>query len=115
MDLQEAVTKIANSWDKFEVKNRWDGGVANKMELDGLLAIWVHSTDHAGSYEVDEEWIGVTEDGRIAWAYASGCSCWDGGFEVEKLTPDTIKAFTFKHDDMKEEWEKKLIAFAETL
>ena len=104
MNIEEAIAKVVEKYTTLE-----------ESEKDGLKAVWVHETDHAGSYEVDEEWIGVTKTGSIAWAYASGCSCWDGSYETHEHTPDTLKAFTFNHEDMKAEWEKKIIEYAESL
>lgn len=101
MTLQEAIKKIVKNWDKYphEIK-------------DGHEAVWVAKSDQSASYEVDEEWIGIKGNGSLVWAYASGCSCWDGNYntKVEK----TIKAFVLDHKWKPEEWEEKIIKFAGT-
>ena len=65
--------------------------------------------------EVDEENIGVTKTGKLAWAYAFGCSYCSGDYETDEKPLDTMKAFTVNHEDMKEKWEKEVIAYAEKL
>ena len=99
MTLKEAIKKIVKNWDKYphEIK-------------DGSEAVWIAKSDIAGSYEVDEEWIGIKGNGSLIWAYASGCSCWGGEYEtkIEK----TVKAFPLNHKWSAKEWEEKIIAFA---
>jgi hypothetical protein len=101
MELQQAIKKILDNWNNLhrEVK-------------DGHEAVWVAKSDIADSYEVDEEWIGVKGNGDLVWAYASGCSCWDGDYDtaVEK----TVKVFNLNHKWSPEEWEEKIIKFAES-
>lgn len=101
MKYKQAIKKILANWGKLphEVKS-------------GHEAVWIAKSDIAGSYEVDEEWIGIKGDGSLVWAYASGCSCWAGDYDtkVEK----TIKAFDLNHKWKSEEWEEKIIAFAES-
>lgn len=109
MTKQEAINKIVENFDSLYVASEQSGC---KPETK---AVWFHSTDHADSYEVDEEWLGVTREGKIAWAYASGCSCWDGDFSEDVCDDVSMKEFTFQHEDMKEEWETKLIEFASKL
>ncbi len=107
MTIEKAIKKITKSYDDYTEEYR--------KKVDGLEAIWIHKTDHADKYEVDEELIGVTKSGLIAWAYASGCSCWEGAYDTHEHPPETMKTFTFQHTDMKEEWEKKVIEFAEKM
>jgi len=100
MTYKQALRHIVDNWAKYphEVK-------------DGHEAVWVANSDIADSYEVDEEWIGIKGDGSLVWAYASGCSCWDGNYDtkVEK----TVKAFTLNHKWQPEEWEQKIIEFGQ--
>ena len=100
MTLKQAINKIVKNWSTYphEIK-------------DNQEAVWIAKADIAGSYEVDEEWIGIKGDGSFIWAYASGCSCWDGDYEtkIEK----TVKSFVFNHKWTPEEWEKQIIKFAE--
>lgn len=107
--IEECIKKITDNFDKLLELQKL-GYSSPKME-----AIWFHKTDHAASYEVDEEWIGVTRKGEIAWAYASGCSCWNGEFAEGTCDTITIKEFTFSHEDMKAEWQEKLKEFAEKI
>ena len=104
MNIQQALDKIVANYDKLQ-----------PTKLDGLEAIWISKTDHADSYEVDEENIGVTKTGKLAWAYAFGCSYCSGDYETDEKPLDTMKAFTVNHEDMKEKWEKEVIAYAEKL
>lgn len=76
----------------------------------GHEAVWFVNDDIAGSYEVDEEWVGMKGDGTLVWAYASGCSCWDGEFNAGLIDKD-VKAFEFNHKNMPEEFEKQLVDF----
>jgi len=76
------------------------------------LAIWCAKSDTADSYEVDEEWIGVSPQGNIVWAYASGCSCWAGDFEEDRFV--TMKEVQLHHSHTPEHWEKAIIQFVET-
>ena len=104
MTIEQAIKKITEKYDSLEVS-----------KTSGLEAIWIHSSDHSEEYSIGEEKIGVTRSGQIAWAYASGCSCWEGDYDTHEHPPETMKTFTFSHDDMKAEWEKKVIEFAEQI
>lgn len=100
MKIKQALEKIRENWGSYEHDNK-----------GGHEAVWMAKDGIAGSYEVDEEWIGMKGDGSLVWAYASGCSCWDGDYEskVEK----TVKAFLLRHDRPPEDWEAAIIKFAE--
>ena len=98
MTLNQALKKIHNNWGTYQHDIK-----------DGHEAVWIAKSEIAGSYEVDEEWIGMKGDGSLVWAYASGCSCWDGRYDtkVEK----TVKAFTLDHKHTPQEWEEKMAPF----
>ena len=104
MTIQEALDKVVKNWQTLE-----------KSEKGGVEAVWIYEDDTADAYEVDEEWIGVTARGNVAWAYASGCSCWDGDYDAHDKSLDTIKSFVFTHDNTGKEWEAAIIKFAEGL
>lgn len=106
MDLQEAIKEIVSDWENLRTSQKKDWGTP-KSE-----AVWVAQSDIAGSYEVDEEWVGISPQGNIVWAYASGCSCWDGDYDEEHVK--TLKEVTLNHQIPPEEWEKAIIRFAET-
>ena len=107
MKIKEAIKKIVSEYNEL-LKNQNAGYSMPKME-----AIWCGKSDTAGSYEVDEEWIGIRLDGSIAWAYASGCSCWDGDFDEERFA--SMKEVVLNHKQhLPEDWEKAIIRFAET-
>lgn len=109
MTKEQAIERVISNYDDL-LKKQNSGYNRPKKE-----AIWFYTTDHADSYEVNEEWLGVTANGKIAWAYASGCSCWDGDYD-EKICEDTsMKNFEFHHEDMEKEWEDKLIEFAKNI
>lgn len=77
--------------------------------------VWCANSDTADSYEVNEEWIGVTRDGTLVWAYASGCSCWDGDYETEILSGEkTIKTMKLIHDHEPQEWLDAVERFKNT-
>lgn len=106
MSLQEAIAHIVANYDELIKLNP-------KYSKPEIEAVWCAESNTAGSYEVDEEWIGVRLNGDIAWAYASGCSCWNGGYDEEHKS--TIKELTLKHyQHLPEDWEKAIILFAET-
>ena len=110
MTILQAIKKIQKDFDELLAKQNSTYNTQPAKE-----AIWFHTTDHADSYEVDEEWLGITATGKIAWAYASGCSCWDGDFTESLCETKDLKEFEFEHEDMKAEWQEKLIEFAEKL
>ncbi len=106
MDLKKAIEVIITDWENLH-KTQGNGWSYPKTP-----AVWIAKSDTAGSYEVDEEWIGISPQGNIVWAYASGCSCWDGDYDED--TKPTMKEFTLNHSHTPEDWEKAIIAFAET-
>lgn len=107
MTTKQAIKFITANWDELRKKQNL-GYSTPKIE-----AVWCGKSDTAGSYEVDEEWIGITEGGRIAWAYASGCSCWGGDFSEDRFA--SMKEVSLNHDhNTPEDWEKAIIKFAET-
>ena len=106
MTYKQAVKKIVSEWERLQ-------GLQNTVySTPKMVAVWCAKSDIAGSYEVDEEWVGITPQGNIAWAYASGCSCWSGDFSEERF--ESIKELTLNHKHAPEDWEKAIIAFAET-
>ena len=109
MTIEEAIKKIVGNFDALNKKNKEE----KYCSYPETEAVWFHQTDHSEAYEVDEEWLGVTRDGKIAWAFASGCSCWMGDFDEKTCDTKSIKELNFAHEDMKEEWQKKLIEFVE--
>lgn len=107
MTFKQAIKKIVKEWEIL--KDKQDAGYSTPK----TIAVWCGKSDTAGSYEVDEEWVGVTPQGRIAWAYASGCSSWDGDFSEERF--ESMKEVVLNHTQhTPEDWEKAIIAFAET-
>ncbi len=109
MTLEEAIKIITTAWEELRGKQTPKEIGYSHPKSD---AVWCASSNIADSYEVDEEWIGISPQGNIVWAYASGCSCWDGDYTEEKKP--TMKEVTLAHKHSKEEWEKAIIAFAET-
>lgn len=101
MTIEKALKKIQKNWASYphDIK-------------DNQEAVWIAKDDIAGSYEVDEEWIGMKGDGSLVWAYASGCSCWDGTYESQN--EKTVKAFRLNHNIAPEKWEEAIIKFAES-
>lgn len=79
--------------------------------LKDVEAVWVAVSDRADSYEVNEEWIGVKRDGTLVWAYASGCSCWDGDYEFKDLKQKTMKAVELVHEREPKEWTDAIKKF----
>ena len=109
MELEQAIEKIVKNWE--DIHDQQNKGYFSKPKM---IAVWCGKSDTAGSYEVDEEWIGITPQGKIAWAYASGCSCWDGNFDENRFA--SLKEVVLNHTQhTPEEWERVIIKFAETL
>lgn len=107
MTIKQAIKKIVKEWGVLKEKQ----GASSSAPK--MIAVWCGKSDTAGSYEVDEEWIGVTPQGGIAWAYASGCSCWGGEFNEERF--ESMKEVTLVHtQNTPKKWEEAIIAFAET-
>jgi hypothetical protein len=117
MTIQKAVELIQKNWDKLPRSEHYSQETPLVRTLSGTEALWLGVTDHGSDYEIEQEWIGVSEEGVFIWAYASGCSCWDGDYEIhETHDPKEIKAFKFHHkENLKTDWEKKIVDFAETL
>lgn len=98
-----AITYIKDNFDKLNPHVKGD-----------IHAVWVAKSDVAGAYQVDEEWFGVRLDGSLAYAYASGCSCWDGSYDAEVIgKPKEVKAFPFKHGKAPKEWLQAIAKFAD--
>jgi hypothetical protein len=107
MTIKQAIKSIVKDWEKLRKDQQTGYSVPN------IEAVWCGKSDTAGGYEVDEEWIGITEGGKIAWAYASGCSCWSGDFSEKRFA--SMKEVTLSHDhNTPEEWEKAIIDFAQS-
>lgn len=100
MTIENAIEQIKKDWAKFEHDLK-----------GGHESVWVAVSDLADSYEVDEEWIGIKGDGSLVWAYASGCSCWDGTYDTN--VAKEVKVMVLVHKHLPEEWEKAIIKFAE--
>ena len=109
MKLKQAIKKIVKDWEVLQKAQLKDWSHISYLKTP---AVWVANSDTADSYEVDEEWIGISPQGNIVWAYASGCSCWDGDYTED--TKPTVKEFTLNHGHTPEDWEKMIIKFAET-
>ena len=109
MTTLESIQKIVDNYDKLLEDQKDLYGKPSKE------AIWFVTSDKSQSYEVDYEWLGVTGNGKIAWCYASGCSCWEGDWEVKVCDTNTIKTVEFHHADMSKEWQDRLIKFAENM
>lgn len=107
MTLKQAIKKIVKNWEEIK-KNQ---GKDYSWGCPKSIAVWIGKSDIADSYEVDEEWIGISPQGNIVWAYASGCSCWDGDYDED--TKPTVKEFTLEHKNTPEEWEQAIIRFAD--
>ncbi len=106
MTYKKAVKYIVANWEKLKDTQK------EIYSIPKTVAVWCAKSDIGEEYEVDEEWIGVTPQGDIAWAYASGCSCWEGDFYEERH--ESIKEFTLNHNHAPEDWEAAIIKFAET-
>ena len=109
MNLKKAIIEIVKNWEELQ-KSQTEKEIG--WTHPKSTAVWCAKSDTAGSYEVDEEWIGVSPQGNIIWAYASGCSCWAGDYDEDKKP--TVKEFTLKHQHAPEEWERAIIKFVET-
>ena len=108
MTIKQAINKIVKEWEAL--KENQDTGSYSSPKM---IAVWCGKSDTAGSCEIDEEWIGVTPQGEIAWAYASGCSCWEGDFDEKRF--ESMKEVTLVHtQNTPKKWEEIVIAFAET-
>ncbi len=107
--MEEAIKIITSRWE--ELHKIQQGGFSHCSYMK-TPAVWIGSSDTADSYEVDEEWIGISPQGNIVWAYASDCSCWGG--EYDEDTKPTIKEFTLNHSHTPEEWIEAIIKFSQT-
>jgi hypothetical protein len=109
MTIKQAIKKIVSQWDTI-YKNKEKNYSRNSYLNTPCIVVAI--SDKSEAYEVDEELIGISQDGNIVWAYASGCSCWDGDYTEE--TKPTVKEFELVHDHLPEDWEAMIIKFAET-
>lgn len=111
MNYEQAIQLILNNYDRLEQENpAQHRGIKTK-------AVWFLESDQSADYETDIECVGVTREGKIAWAYASGCSCWDGEFDEGDCDTISIKEFTFNHESLNsnDTWQNALIKFADKI
>lgn len=111
--LETAIEKIKKNWDEVfaSQKNLARPGAYYDNTKN---VVWIVGIDTADSYEVHEEWVGLKKDGTLVWAYASGCSCWDGDYEVvEHKHYRSFKSFTFNHDQIRDSWKESILKFSE--
>lgn len=114
MTLKQSIKKIVSQWEELHKKQNQLSSYWGHPKSVVVPAVWCAKSDLADSYEVDEEWIGISPQGNLVWAYASGCSCWDGDYTED--TKPTMKELTLVHEKhTPDAWEKAIIAFAETL
>jgi hypothetical protein len=86
-----------------EVKKNWDS--LPKAESDNFKFVIIAQVDNAGSYETNQECLGVRENGDLIWAYLSGCSC-QGVCEELKIEDFTAKVFSIEGDKTVEDFFK---------
>lgn len=114
MNIDEALAYVRDNWAELKKKQEAIAAAEPYQSIPGEDCVWFVSSDMATSFDVDHEAIGMRSNGALVWAYASGCSCWDGEYEIHQThdLPE-FKAFVFNHEGMTEDWEKRVIAFAE--
>lgn len=110
MTLENAIKKIVSEYSELLIRQK------EHVRSEGfpkIEAIWCGISDTSGPWQTDEEWIGVRLDGSISWAYASGCSCWDGEYDEERF--ESLKEVVLNHEQhLPEDWERSIIRFTET-
>lgn len=109
MDTKQALKWVKDNWVKLPHGTAYEYGSSNPTPD----CVWFAESDTSQGYDVDIEKVGMTKDGRLIWAYASGCSCWEGEYYSEEIgcTTRSVKNFEFQHQDMKDEWSKQLLKF----
>lgn len=108
MTLKQAIKKIFDDWENLYQKQKEGYSYSGLKNTVVVVAV----SDTSEPYSVDQELIGISPQGNIYWAYASGCSCWDGDYTEE--TKPTIKEFKLVHEHTPEDWQAMIIKFAET-
>jgi hypothetical protein len=106
MTLESAIMVIMVDWDKLphDIKK-------SDKEID---AVCVAFSDEEEAYSVNEEWVGITREGKLVWAYASGCSCWDGEYQVKEIGREKdLKTFEFNHKNLPSVWADAIVQFVE--
>lgn len=105
MTFEEAYQFVKENWAKLPHRT-----------IEGHEAVWFMESDLAGSYETDEEHVGIKGDGTFVWAYASGCSCWSGDYDTAVVGQEKeMKAFKFRHENVTQEWQEALIKFVSAI
>jgi len=108
MTYEQAIAHIVGNWVQlYEEQCKLRYGSFPKM-----VSVWCAKSDRAHNYDVDEELIGVTPQGEIAWAFASDCSCWNGEYSEERRP--SIKELKLEHEHATQEWQDAIVKFAET-
>lgn len=107
MTTEEALSWVKDNWVKLP------HGTAYSYNKQGPDCVWFAESDISEPYEVDEEKLGMTEGGRLFWAYASGCSCWGGEYEIHEVHNNDVKILELNHENLKAEWETQLKEFVE--
>jgi len=101
---------IQENWDSLIEKQKSGYGLPDMKDM----VVWVACSNTSKPYEIDEEWVGIDKDGGLYWAYASGCSCWDGDYNTSPI--EDIKTFAFDHKQVTpENWLKALDDFDSSL
>lgn len=104
MTYEEALVKIKNNW----------ANLPHEI-LEEHEVVWIIESDISAPYETDYEKIGMKQDSTLIWAYASGCSCWDGDYAIHEFhDPKEMLTFEFNHDQVKTDWQKMIIDFVES-
>lgn len=69
--------------------------IPDEFSVDG--AFWFHS-DETGGYEWSAERLGIKKDGKIVWAFDSGCSCYGSweSFNINECSTASHKEFVLK-------------------
>jgi hypothetical protein len=120
MNIIEAIKKIQEKWYDIPTSRQGNDTTSPYRSMlygTDIEAVWLGVSDKCESYDVDEEWVGVRQDGEITWAYASGCSCWDGSYRIDgHCHVKDVKTATMNHpENMAVDWAAKIIEFASGL
>jgi len=107
MTTTQALKWVKDNWDKLPKDTLGYG--SNKTKE----AVWFIDEDTDEEWGINQEAIGMTKDGKLLWAYASGCSCWEGEYEIHEVHSKDIKTLEFNHTDLKDKWEIILLEFVE--
>ena len=106
--MENKLEKLLSNIEKIPTEY-WEETNSKKYKVVWLLNRQKPSVEQCWNF--DEERLGITSDGKIIWAFDSGCSClspWSSyDYGDNSYSTSTYKEFFIKLPDFDKEWDKE--------